>query len=372
MDIIPKQNKNEEKFLRLSAINPIYETNIIDSTETEIRGREYVAWGKNNDFGEYLASLYNDCPTLQSIINGATDYSCGDDIKINIEPYNSKINDKGETVNQVVRNAFLDYWTYGAFALNIVRNKLGGIAGVYYINVRNIRSDKKNTYFWYSEDWSKSYGRVKSVKLPAFDPNKKDGSSILYVKRTYNGVYGVPVYGAALKAAEMEKSIDTYHLNAINNNFTGSYVLSFNDGVPTPEAQEKITSDIEERFTGYQNAARILVAFNRTKDNAITVEKLDTEDYGEHYKTLADRCQQALFTSFRMNANLAGIPTAQGFNSEEYASAFKLYNKTQILPAQRLMCDSFAKIFGEECLEIQPFSINFTEEENYSEQESIE
>lgn len=373
MDIIPKQNKNDkEKLLRLSAINPIYETNIIDNTETEVRGKDWVAWGKENNFGEYLVSLFNDCPTLQSIINGATDYSCGDDIIINIEPYNTKINDKGETVNQVVRNAFLDYWIYGAFALNVVRNKLGGIAGVYYTNVRNIRSDKKNTYFWYSEDWSKSYGRVKSVKLPAFDPNKKDASSILYVKRTYNGVYGLPVYSASLKAAEMEKSIDTYHLNAINNNFTGSYILSFNDGVPTPEAQEEITNQIEERFTGFQNAARMLVAFNRTKENAITVEKLDTEDYGTHYQTLADRCQQALFTSFRMNANLAGIPTAQGFNSEEFASSFKLFNKTMILPSQRLMCDTFKKIFGQECLEIKPFSINFTEEGSNDEQKVIE
>ena len=365
-----KQNKEDIKKVCLSAINPVLETNIVDATETEVRGKDFISWGKNNDYPDYLFSLYQDCPTLQSIINGATDYSCGDDIYLHIEPYSSKINDKGETVNQVVRNAFLDYWTYGAFALNVVRNKIGGIAGVYYLDVRNVRSDKKNTFFYYSEDWSKSYGRVKYLTYPAFRTDGKEASSILYVKRTYNGVYGVPVYGAAVKAAEIEKSIDTYHLNAINNSFEGSYIISFNDGVPSEQQQEEIVNDIEERYSGYQNAARIMVAFNKTKENAITVEKLSTEDFGEKYQALAKRSQQALFVAFRSNPNLFGLPTENnGFNSEEYQSTFKLFNKCMIVPSQRLMCDTFTKIFGEECLEIKPFTIDF---ENNNDTNNIE
>lgn len=371
MELKPNQNKSECN-VKLSAINPVLETNIVDATETEVRGKDFISWGKNNDYPDYLFSLYMDCPTLQSIINGATDYSCGDDIFLNIEPYSTKINEKGETVNQIVRNAFLDYWTYGGFALNIVRNKLGGIAGVYYLDVRNVRSDKKNEFFFYSADWSKSYGRVKYLTYPAFNPNGKEASSILYVKRTYNGTYPIPVYGAAVKAAEMEKSIDTYHLNAINNSFTASYIISFNDGVPNEQQQEEIVNDIEERFSGYQNAARIMVAFNKTKDNAITVEKLDAEDFGEKYQALAKRSRQALFTAFRANATIFGIPTENiGFNTQEYESAFKLFNKTQISPAQRLMTDTFKKIFGEECLEIKPFSISF-EGETAEDRETID
>lgn len=372
MELKPNQNKSECN-VKLSAINPVLETNIVDATETEVRGKDFISWGKNNDYPDYLFSLYMDCPTLQSIINGATDYSCGDDIFLNIEPYSTKINEKGETVNQIVRNAFLDYWTYGGFALNIVRNKLGGIAGVYYLDVRNVRSDKKNESFFYSADWSKSYGRVKYLTYPAFNPNGKEASSILYVKRTYNGTYPIPVYGAAVKAAEMEKSIDTYHLNAINNSFTASYIISFNDGVPNEQQQEEIVNDIEERFSGYQNAARIMVAFNKTKDNAITVEKLDCEDYGEHYQSLVKRCSQALFTAFRCNPNIMGIPTENlGFSAEEYNSAYKLFNKTQILPSQRLMCDTFKKIFGEECLIIKPFVIDFDDEGTESQTKIIE
>lgn len=368
-----KQNKEDIKKVCLSAINPVLETNIVDATETEVRGKDFISWGKNNDYPDYLFSLYQDCPTLQAIINGATDYSCGDDLWLNLEPYNTKINDKGETVNQVVRNAFLDYWTYGAFALNVVRNKIGGIAGVYYLDVRNVRSDKKNTFFYYSEDWSKSYGRVKYLTYPAFRTDGKEASSILYVKRTYNGVYGIPVYGAAVKAAEIEKSIDTYHLNAINNSFEGSYIISFNDGVPNEEQQQEIVDNIEERYSGFQNAARIMAVFNRSKENALTVEKLDTEDWGMKYESLAKRSSQALFTAFRANPNLFGIPTENlGFNSEEYNSAYKLFNKTLILPSQRLMTDAFKKIFGEDCLTISPFVISFDKEGTENQEKIIE
>lgn len=347
----------------LSAIDPYQETNIVDSTEIDIKGKEFVGFGANNDYPEYLSSLYRDVPTLQTVINGAVDYSCGDDIIITKNPFDEKINEKGDTVNVVVRNAFLDYWTYGAFALNIVRNNMGGIAGVYYLDVRNVRSDKKNTLFFYSEDWSKSYGRVKYLSYPAFDPNGKEASTILYVKRNYNGTYGFPVYGSAVKACEIEKSIDTYHLNAINNNFAASYIVNFNDGVPSEEIQEDIENGINEKFSGYQNAARIMIAFNKSKDNAVTVEKLDSDDWGDKYSSLAKRSQTQIYTSFRANPNLFGVATeSNGFNSEEYASTYKLFNKTMILPSQRLMCDTFKKIFGEECLEIKPFVIDFSED----------
>ena len=370
METTPKENKQMK--VALSAINPVLETNIVDATETEVKGKDFIAWGKNNDYPDYLFSLYSDCPTLQTVINGAVDYSCGDDILINIAPFSEKINDKGETVNQVVRNAYLDYWTYGAFALNVVRNKLGGIAGVYYLDVRKVRSDKKNTFFYYSEDWTKSYGRVKYLTYPAFSPDSTASNSILYVKRTYNGTYPIPVYGAAVKAAEMEKSVDIYHLNAINNNFAASYLISFNNGVPDEQQQEEIEEKITEKYSGQQNAARIMITYASSKDNAVSVEKLDSEDFGVKYESLANRSKQAVFTAFRMNENLAGIPTAQGFNSEEFASSFKLFNKTMILPAQRLMCDAFKKIFGQECLTIKPFTISFEDEGTESQTKIVE
>jgi len=68
--------------------------------------------------------------------------------------------------------------------------------------------------------------------------------------------------------------------------------------------------------------------------------------------------RQQLFTSFRANPNLFGIPTENlGFSSEEYESAFTLYNKTQIQPIQKTIISSFERIYGEGVIEIKPFTL---------------
>lgn len=353
-----KNTDNSKKVFAFSSIDPYMTTNIVEGTEKEVRGYSFVSWGDKNDYPDYLLGLYKNVPVLQSIINGAVDFTCGDDAWLNNCIFDRTVNDKNESVNMLLRQISYDYWIYGAFALNIVRNKLGGIAGIYYLNVKNIRSDKKNERFFYAEDWGKSYGRVNYAEYPKFNALGNEASSILYVKNNYTTTYGIPVYGAATKAAEISKSIDEYHLNSINNGFVGSYIISFNNGVPSPEIQEEIEAEMNEKFTGKENAGRILVSFNKDKDSQTTIQKLEQDDWGEKYKGLADWSQKQLFTAFRANPNLFGIATeGTGFSGEEYENTFKLFNRTMIRPVQRTICDTFATIFGKEVLEIKPFTI---------------
>ena len=69
--------------------------------------------------------------------------------------------------------------------------------------------------------------------------------------------------------------------------------------------------------------------------------------------------RQKIFTAFRANPNLFGIPTESlGFSQEEYESAFRLFNRTMIRPAQKLIADAYEKIYGRAgVLTIIPFSM---------------
>lgn len=82
-------------------------------------------------------------------------------------------------------------------------------------------------------------------------------------------------------------------------------------------------------------------------------------DYGDRYDSLAKRSRQQIFTAFRANPNLFGIPTENlGFSQEEYDAAFRLYNRTQIMPVQKLICRSIGKIFGDQnYMTIEPFTL---------------
>lgn len=369
---------NKKVNFSFAAINPYAESNIISPKEKQYTGKEYVEWGDGNLYPEFLQALYDNVPTLKSIIDGCVDYTVGNNITI--LPLNDSLapgtmNVKGDTIAEQVRDVAGDCFQAGGLALQVIRNGFGGIAEVHYTDIGFLRSNKENTVFYYSENWNKG-GRKDVIVYPAFIPNldwnalseeerNRHASSILYVKRSNKRTYPVPCYAAAVKACEIERCIDDFHLNAINNGFTGSYIINFNNGVPDDNIKEEIEDSFNEKFSGHENAGRIGFSWNPNKESATTIEKVEVEDFGEKYKSLESNSRQKIFTAFRANPNLFGIPTESlGFSSEEYESAFRLFNRTMIRPVQMMIADAYDKIYGQKgVLTIEPFSLDETTKE---------
>jgi hypothetical protein len=169
----------------------------------------------------------------------------------------------------------------------------------------------------------------------------------------------MPVYAASVKACEIERMVDDYHLNSLENGFASSLIVNFNNGQPTDEVKEEVETDFSEKFSGPKNAGRILFSWNKNKDSATTVETPNITDFGEKYKALAENSREKIFTAFRAYPNIFGLSTATGFSIEEFNSAFKLYNRTSVRPVQRMIADSYDKIFGQVgILNIVPFSLD--------------
>ena len=83
------------------------------------------------------------------------------------------------------------------------------------------------------------------------------------------------------------------------------------------------------------------------------------EDFGEKYNSLEKRARQQIFTAFRANPNLFGIPTDNlGFSSEEYEASFKLFNRTMVQPIQKDIAEALEKIFGTEVVTFVPFNMD--------------
>lgn len=368
------ENNNNTIRLSFAAIDPYIETNIVQPTERSIAGRDMVEWGDRNIYPDYLMELGKTVPSLRSVINGTVDFITGD--KVSILPLDESyradvINTRGDTIRDQVADIARDYETYGGFALQVIRSLTGQVIEIYYLDLRFLRSNKDNSVFYYSEKWGQS--RRKVVEYPAFfpftpdqwaklTPEEKDrhASSIVYYKNTHSQVYPLPVYCAAVKACEIERCIDDYHINAINNGFVSSILVNFNNGVPSDEIKEEVEKNFNEKFTGHQNAGRACFSWNQNKDVATTIDTLKVEDFGDRYNALAKHSRQQIFTAFRANPNLFGIPTENlGFSQEEYDNSFKLYNRTCIRPVQTLICDTYDRIYGQSSvLTITPFSLD--------------
>lgn len=349
----------ENKSFQFLALSPYTEEVIVAPTESAVRGQSFIEWGENNMYANYVNSLYQDVPTLQSIVNGLVDYVAGDEVISHIPTIGNN------SLTKLVKNMALEYGIYGGFALNVQRNTFGKPVSVELLDMRKIRTDKKHTTFFYSDDFcEKSYGRCKYLTYPAFAHiNEGNGNSIYYYSNSHFKVYPTPLYSSAVKSCEIEKSINDFHLNSINNGLFAGFIVNFNNGQPSDEQKVEIERNFEEKFSGKDNAGRILLSFNDTKDNAVTAEKLDVEDFGEKYQSLATRSRQEIFTAFRATPVLFGITTDNsGFAKEQFGDAFKLFNKTVIVPIQNVIIDTINEIFGENSIEIKPFKIEFNDE----------
>lgn len=353
-----QENKKIDLFL--AALNPYKESNIIENVEKKITGKDFVIWGENNGYPNYLLDCYNNCSTLQSIINGTGDYVTGDDVICNIADFSKTINKKGETIKDLVAKIAIDYITFGAFSLQIIRNMAGQVAEIYWVDVAKLRCDEKNEVFYYSEDWSKSYGRVKTLQYPKFGVNDSNPTSIFYFKNPLSrGTYGVPVYAAAMKNINIDMAITDFHNNEINNGFMSSKMINFCNGQPEESLKEEIERNLTEKFSGSGNAGRFVISFSQSRENAPEIATLGTDDFDKRYVELEKRTTQQIFVAFRAQPIIFGLQKENnGFSQDEYLQAFALYNRTMVLPIQNNIVGAFDKIFGmKNSVTIKPFSI---------------
>ena len=374
-----KQNKPSRASFSFAAIDPYVDNKMILPVERFVSGKDLVEWGNRNSYPDYLLDLYNNVPTLRSIINGNIDFITGDDVSIlplTDNLHDGQMNNRGDYIREQIKDIAKDYEIYGGFALQIIRNLIGRVAEVYYIDMRFLRTNKEGNVFYYCEDWSKS-GKKDVIVYPAFMPNlnwdtlddeqrNRNASSILYVKNVHTQVYPAPLYAASIKACEIERLIDDFHINSLQNQFVSSAIINFNNGDPGDEMKKEIEDAINEKFAGAANGGRIMLSFNKNKESATDIVEFEVKDFGERYKALSEHSRQQIFTAFRANPNLFGIPTeGNGFANEQYAESFKLYNRTQIQPVQRLIADTYDKIYSTKgVLTIVPFSMGGETEDN--------
>ena len=368
-----KQNEGKAGPFRFAAIDQYTEKYIVSPKEHFISARDLMEWGTGNLYPDYLLDLYNNVPTLRSIINGNIDFITGDEVTI--LPLNEAVvpgtmNRRGDTIRAQVKDIAKDYEIYGGFALQVIRDYYGAVAEVYYLDMRFIRTNKEGTVFYYCEDWGKK-GRKDVIVYPAFMPGldwdglsdeekNRHASSVLFVKNVHTQVYPAPLYAASVKACEIERLIDDFHISDINNHFVSSAIVNFNNGDPGDQIKAEIENDFNEKFCGASNGGRVAFSWNPNKESQTEIIEFKVEDFGERYKSLSEHSRTQIFTAFRAIPLLFGLTSEAntGFSTDEFEQSFKLYNRTQIRPVQRMIADTYDKIYGRQgVLTIKPFSI---------------
>lgn len=365
-----EQNNKPAAFVSFAALAPYAERLLLSPEEKIVPGRDWVEWGSKNAFPGYLVDLVGSVATLRTIVLGVADYVLGNGAAVTAGPFaDGYINRKRHTVRKLVKDSAQSLGTFGGFAWQLIPDNGGNLAEIYALKLEHLRISKEQDVFYYNENWARSNANTTLVfgkwsgKFGTVQDQKtgqvKYAPAVLYVQQWGEGVYPVPLYVAALKACETERCIDEFHLGNIERGFMGSYIVNFNNGAPaTDEIKNEIERNFNRKFAGARNAGRIVFSWNPNKDTATTLQKMEVSDYADKYDTLSKHCRQQIFTAFRANPNLFGIPTESlGFSSEEYESAFKLFNRTIITPLQDAIVEAWGAATGGE-LTITPFTLD--------------
>lgn len=271
---------------------------------------DYVRWGADNDFPKYLLELVQNVGELNAIILQCHNYICAA----------TPPNELSETINKLV----LDYLIFGGFACKIVQSYDGTKKYLYYVDIKDFRTDETNTqaYIYKNDTWT----RVKDTNVEKY---------LFYKGNNYRTTYPLPIWYSGLKSAEILKEIRTFNLSNIRNNFSSSGILSINGSTLSTQQMKELKKRIESTFCGANNAGKVLVVNDSNTDSKIDFVRVQPDNLANLYKSLQESAQNDLYIAFRINKMLLGENIMSGFSNQEFADAFTLFNNSVIVPIQK-------------------------------------
>lgn len=339
--------------------SPIHIVQLGSYTRPEISeyyNEEFIGYGDDNNYFQYLIDRYNGSPTNNAAINGIAEmiYGKGLDATDGKEKETEYKEMKELLHKDVVKRITYDYKMMGQAAVQIIYTKdRSRIAQVEHIPVETLRAEKCNDKgqieaYYYHSNWSEYRKSDKLLRIPAFGFSKKP-IEILYIKPYRAGYkYYSPVdYQGGLQYAELEEEVANYHINNIQNGLAPSMLINFNNGTPDEEQRDMIERSITEKFSGSSNAGRFILAFNDSKELAATIEPVQLSDAHQQYQFLSDESMRKVMVSHRIvSPMLVGIKdsTGLGNNAEELQTASVLMDNTVIRPMQVTILDELQKI----------------------------
>jgi hypothetical protein len=355
----------------------------------EVRGKDFIEYGEDNNYFQYLIDRYNGSPTNNAIINGVSEMIFGkglDATNSNKKP-NEYAQMKSLFNNDCVRKLCYDLKLMGQCAVQVIYSKdRSRIVQLEHMPVETLRAEKCNDKgdiegYYYFNDWTK-YRRGDELKrIPAFGTSK-EGLEILYIKPYRAGFkYYSPVdYQGGTQYAELEEEISNFHLNNILNGLAPSMLINFNNGTPDPEQREMIERRIYEKFSGSSNAGKFILAFNDNPETAASIEPVQLSDAHQQYEFLSNESSKKIMVSHRIvSPMLFGIKddTGLGNNADELKTASILFDNLVIKSFQGLLIDAFDKILAYNDISLHLYfktlqPLEFTDLENVQDEETKE
>jgi len=343
----------------------------------EIQGKDWISYGSDDCYGDYLESLYLGSSIHSAIVNGVGSMIYGkgldaverDDSEGNKEQWLRLQTLLNSSDDELLKKLALDLKLYGQCYVNTIWNKARtSVAMMKHLPVHTMRagiadSEGKIHEWYYKNSWAKVNDRQKPNVIKSFSTeDRTSASTVLQIKRYSPSFhyYGLPDSQGSNGYVELDIQVQSFHLNNIKNSLMPSMMLSFSNGIPTDQERADIERKVYEKFSGSNNAGKLLITFNDGPDTAPKIEPISSNGSDDMYTYLSTEITNKVLTGHRITSPLLfGVSSnsSWGSNAEELNDSYSLFHNTVIEEFQDILLKGLSPVFESNAINLDLFFI---------------
>jgi hypothetical protein len=325
----------------------------------EQKNKDWVQYGDDNNYYQYLIDLYHSSPTNNACIKGTVDQIFGKGLEVTRASRDlpGYIEFKKLFSADDLRAVAMDLKMLGQASFQLVKSKdRKKYVQAKHFPQQTLRPAKCNEKgeiekYYYCPDWANMKRNHTPIEFRAFGYDQSANECILTIKPYSTGsFYFAPVdYQGGTQYANLEAEISNFHINNIMNGLAPSMLINFNNGQPPAEVKDTVEAQIKQKFGGSSNAGRFIISWNDGKDSSADITPVQLSDAHNQYQFLSQESMQKIMVAHRIvSPLLLGIKDNTGFgsNADELKSASILFDNVVIRPFQRLIIDAVTKVLN--------------------------
>ncbi|MBP9688483.1 MAG: hypothetical protein KBE91_02655 [Bacteroidia bacterium] len=342
-------------------------------TFTKDYSKNYIKYGSDNLFPNYIVSLYKEHPEHRTIVNSKSMYLTGKGIK----PVNEndatdlsnviKLLNKNGSIENINFQIGLSFEMFNGVYFEIINNAFKKPIQINLLNPALVRFSECKTKIYYSKDWSKDrngceisqYINGKSikgfVKFEFYTPSTNQ----------YDGIYPQPQYLGVTKEIQTDIDISTFNKNYVANGFSASTIITFFNGELDNPTKAKIKERVTSTYNGVENAGKTFINYVDKDGKAAEVTSMNIDDLDKKFEFTSKRCMQKIVSGHDIkNADLFGIKISDGgliANRVNLLDSQELFVKSYVEPRQELVKSMYRRLTSIVCgreIEVEIESIN--------------
>ena len=312
---------------------------------------DYIPFGTNNLFPQYLAELKRKSSTHRSVLAQKAVFTSGAKFVTNnedLKEYIKDVNADGESLRDIFKKLADDYYTFGnAYLEGVIYD--GGL-NLYHIDATTVRMSKEKKEIYVHPDWARYNTMKEKLTIIPIYPSVRRSRFVIQFKDyepTFQ-FYGLPDYVAALEHIAVDYEIGKWNHTKFKNGFQPSAIIEISGDMGEEEAK-KLVREAQKKFVGDGNNGKILFLVKNGDASQANVQIIKDDQEGS-WIDLQRITDQNIVTAHRWQPSLSGIVSSGKMNNtgSEIRIAYDLAMTTVVKDTSDLLLTGLRKVLFRE------------------------